>query len=108
LLTNRRHFLAGAGASAAALSLVPAGAFAQTGGGSAGDRALAALCESVLSGDLLVSPFDATLLGLDVGDRAPLRAQLGPGGKAGDLAASRHSQAMLEAVRAFRTCSNSG
>ena len=95
--TNRRQFLAGTGASAVVLSFAPAIALAQTGD----DKAVAALCESVLSGDLLVSPFDATLLGLDVGDRAPLRAQLGPGGKAGDLAASRHNKAMLEAARAI-------
>ncbi len=97
--TDRRQFIAGAGASAFALSFSPASALAQTGGGSAGDRAVAALCDSVLSGDLLISPFDATLAGLDVGDRAPLRAQLGPAGKAGDIAASRHAKAMLDLAR---------
>ncbi len=98
---DRRQFLAGTGASAVALSFAPASALAQTGSGSAGDRAIAALCDRVLSGDLLISPFDATLLGLDVGDRAPLRAELGPAGKAVDLAASRHNKAMLEAARAI-------
>ncbi|MBM3596267.1 MAG: DUF885 family protein, partial [Alphaproteobacteria bacterium] len=99
--TDRRKFLAGAGASALALSFAPDSALAQTGGGSAGDRAVAALCDQVLSGDLLIGPFDATLLGLDVGDRAPLRRLLGPGGKADDLARACHAKAMLEAVRAI-------
>lgn len=99
--TDRRHFLAGAGASAALLSFAPGSALAQTGVGSAGDRAVAALCDRILSGDLLIGPFDATLLGLDVGDRAPLRGLLGPGGKADDLARDRHARAMLEAVRAI-------
>jgi uncharacterized protein (DUF885 family) len=97
LRTDRRQFLAGAGVSALAFTFAPGAVLAQTGG----DKAVAALCESILAGDLLNSPFDATLLGLDVGDRAPLRAQLGPAGKAGDLAASRHNRAMLEAVRAI-------
>ncbi len=96
MLTNRRHFLAGAGAVGLAAAF-PLRAIAQTGG----DKAFAALCQRVLEGDMLVSPFDATLLGLDVGDRAPLRAQLGPAGKAGDIAASRHARGMLAAVRGF-------
>jgi uncharacterized protein (DUF885 family) len=90
-------FLAGAGASVVALSFAPGSVLAQTGG----DKAVAALCDRILTGDLLLSPFDATLLGLDVSERAPLRAQLGPAGKARDIAASRHASAMLEAVRAI-------
>jgi len=97
LLSDRRQFLAGTSAALLASTTLAGRAIAQTGG----DKAMAALCDRVLSGDLLINPFDATLLGLDVGDRAPLRAQLGPSGVAGDLAASRHNKAMLEAVRAI-------
>lgn len=97
MLTDRRQFLAGTGAALLAFTTLAGRALAQTGG----DKAMAAVCDRVLSGDLLINPFDATLLGLDVGDRAPLRAQLGPSGVAGDLAASRHNKAMLEAVRAI-------
>lgn len=93
--TDRRQFLAGAGAGAIALSFAPGFALAQT----SGDRAVAALCDRILTGDLLIGPLDATLLGLDVGDRAALRAELGPAGKAEDIARSRHATAMLETVR---------
>ena len=77
-----------------ALAFAPGKLLAQTGG----DKAVAALCDQVLAGDLLIGPLDATLLGLDVGERAPLRAQLGPAGKADDLAKNRHARAMLSAA----------
>ena len=95
--TDRRKFLAGAGVGAMALAFAPGKLLAQTGG----DKAVAALCDQVLAGDLLIGPLDATLLGLDVGERAPLRAQLGPAGKADDLAKNRHARAMLSAAEAI-------
>ena len=95
--TDRRKFLAGAGVGAMALAFAPGKLLAQTGG----DKAVAALCDQVLAGDLLIGPLDATLLGLDVGERAPMRAQLGPAGKADDLAKNRHARAMLSAAEAI-------
>lgn len=95
--TDRRQFLAGAGAAALIASAFPARAFALTDA----DKSFAVLCDRILSGDVLIDPVGATFLGLDTGDRAPLRAKLGPAGKAGDLAASRHARTMLSQVRAF-------
>jgi uncharacterized protein (DUF885 family) len=97
LHTNRRQFLAGAGGAALVASSFPAKAFAQTGA----DKAFAALCDRILAGDVLLDPVGATFLGLDAGDRAPLRAKLGPAGKAGDLAAGRHARTMLAQVWGF-------
>ncbi len=95
--TSRRHFLAGTGVAALAVSVLPATAFAQA----SGDKAFSALCDRILDGDMLLSPLGATFAGLDVGERAPLRAQLGPAGKAADLAGGRHARAMLAAVKSF-------
>ncbi|MCB2049115.1 MAG: DUF885 family protein [Novosphingobium sp.] len=97
LHTDRRRFLAGASAAAVAATAFPRIAFAQTGG----DKAVAALCDRILAGDVLIDPVQATFLGLDVGDRSALRAQLGPAGKASDIAASRHARSMLADLRAI-------
>ncbi len=99
--TDRRQFLVGAGAALLASTSLAGRAFAQTGG----DKGFAALCDRILGGDILLDPMGATFLGLDTGDRAALRAKLGAGGKAGDLAGSRHARTMLQAARAFDSAS---
>ena len=71
---DRRYFLA-SGAAMAAASALPPIAGAQPAAGSA-DAALDRLLEGFFYQDLADSPQRAASLGLDVGDRAPMRRRL--------------------------------
>jgi uncharacterized protein (DUF885 family) len=103
--SDRRQFIAGAAASLLASTTLAPRSLAQSGSGTGGDEGFAALCDRVLAGDLLLDPVGASFLGLDTGDRAPLRARLGATGKAGDLAAGRHARTMLQAAKSFDAAS---
>lgn len=94
---HRRDFLAGTGAMAVAAGLWPRLALAAT----PADDALARVVETIFAGDNALNPGNMTALGLDVGEHAVARSQLGPYGKAGDIAAARHARAMLARVEAI-------
>jgi uncharacterized protein (DUF885 family) len=94
---DRRQFVAASGA-AAAFSLLPASALAQTG---SGDAALNALFDKIFMEALQNSPELASSLGLDKGPNAALKGQLSPNTAAertSDLARTERALAALRAV----------
>ncbi|MFM9936910.1 MAG: DUF885 family protein, partial [Novosphingobium sp.] len=95
---ERREFLGGATAAAVAWGLTwPAGALAQ---GSA-DPAFAALVDRLFYDNLLLTPGNATSLGLDSGVRAALRSRLGDNSEAGREAEIAFDQRALAQIRGF-------
>ena len=95
---ERRDFLLGAGAAALAAGL-PARVFAADGAAS-GDAAFAALADRLFYDNLLLTPNNATSLGLDTGVREGLRYRLDDRSEAGRAATRAFDKAALAAVRA--------
>ena len=96
---DRRHFLAGAGATATAFAAEPMWA---KGLARNADRALLTLLDAIFQDGITHSPEFATSLGLDKGRLAPLRGLLSPPTAAErhrDLARARRWQARLGAIR---------
>lgn len=92
---ERREFLGGAAASAAAWGLTwPTGALAE---GSA-DAAFASLVDRLFYDNLVLNPGNATSLGLDTGVRASLRTKLAdnsPAGHSAEIAFNRRALAQV-------------
>ena len=104
-MLDRRTFLASSTAIGA-LALIPTAAtFAQPAAANARDRALDALLSRWFQDDLREKPTFATNLGLDVGELAPLRAQLGDA-SAEDAAEDRAR--VIERDRAIRAFGRNG
>lgn len=100
---SRRRTLATLGAGAAGLALagrVPAAAAAKPATGQAGAEALLV---SVADNLLAHSPEGATYLGIDTGERAAMRGQLGDRSSAGVGALADTLKADVARVRAFDT-----
>ena len=96
---DRRNFIAGAGAAAAAFAAEPVWA---KGFALNGDKALLALLDAMFNDSITHSPEFATSLGLDKGKLAPLRAQLSnysPAQRRIDLARGQRWQARLNAIK---------
>ncbi len=96
---DRRHFLAGAGATAAAFAAEPIWA---KGLARNADKALLALLDAMFQDGIVHSPESATSLGLDKGRLAPLRGLLTPPTAAErhrDLVRARRWQARIGAIR---------
>ncbi len=96
---DRRNFIAGAGAAAAAFAAEPLWA---KGLALNADKALLALLEAMFNDAIAHSPEFATSLGLDKGLRAPLRGMLSnasPAQRQIDLARGQRWQARLKAIR---------
>ena len=96
---DRRHFLAGSGAVAAAFAAEPLWA---KGLALNADKALLALLDAMFQDGIAHSPEFATSLGLDKGRLAPLRSMLSPATAAerhSDLARSRRWQARLKVIK---------
>ena len=96
---DRRHFLAGAGATAAAFAAEPIWA---KGLARNADQALLALLDAMFQDGIAHSPESATSLGLDKGRLAPLRGLLTPPTAAErhrDLVRARRWQARIGAIR---------
>ncbi len=96
---DRRHFLAGAGATAAAFAAEPIWA---KGLARNADQALLALLDAMFQDGIAHSPESATSLGLDKGRLAPLRGLLTPPTateRHRDLVRARRWQARIGAIR---------
>ncbi|WP_225206799.1 DUF885 domain-containing protein [Novosphingobium huizhouense] len=95
---ERRQFLAYSGSAVAALGLSwPMRVLAE---GSA-DQALNALLDKIFYDELLLSPEQATSMGLDTGPRRELRARLSDSSEAGRDAAEAFTREALRKIRAF-------
>ncbi|MEI6643275.1 MAG: DUF885 family protein [Novosphingobium sp.] len=95
---ERREFLAGAGAAAFAAWMPSASAAAAPAG--PGDAAFAALADRLFYENLLLTPTNATGLGLDNGVREGLRYRLDDNSPAGKEARRAFNRAALAQVRA--------
>ena len=93
---DRRHFLAGSGAAAMAISLEPGLALAQT----SGDEALRGIIDTIFAGEMQLSPMSQTSLGLDSGVNSWARSRLDDYSLAGDAAAARLSRRRLADIKA--------
>ncbi len=97
---ERREFLAGAGVAAAAWGLIwPASAPASALAAGSADADFAALVDRLFYESLLLTPINATNLGLDTGARAGLRFRLDDKTEAGKAAMQALDRAALAAVR---------
>jgi uncharacterized protein (DUF885 family) len=95
---DRRAFIASSGAAALVAAVLPEAASGQTG---SGDAALNALFERIFQENVANSPEQATSLGLDRGENAPLKHRLSPRTleeRFRQLARTRQALAALEAV----------
>ena len=100
---SRRQTLATLGAGAAGIAIAgPAAAEAIANAGRTTPPA-AALLDSIADNLLKLSPEGATGLGIDTGDRAAMRAQLGDRSAAGMTAVSDTLKADVARIRAFKT-----
>jgi uncharacterized protein (DUF885 family) len=95
MTTNRREFIAGTGALIAALAHL--GARASTGANSAVEQLLADLAEELLAD----YPENATMLGIDTGRRAVLKARLTDRSAAGQETIARRVASQIERLRAI-------
>jgi uncharacterized protein (DUF885 family) len=95
---ERREFLVGAGAAAAAWGLSwPQGALAQT----SGDAAFNTLLDRIFAEQVVASPEFATSLGLDKGANAGLKSRLDDRSAAKRLSSQVNNRAALARIRAF-------
>ncbi|NML94238.1 DUF885 domain-containing protein [Novosphingobium olei] len=95
---ERRDFLAFSGSAVAALGLSwPARLLAQ---GTA-DAALNALLDRIFYDELLISPEQATSMGLDTGPRRELRSRLSDSSEAGQDMAEAFNRKALQQIRSF-------
>ncbi|AMU91231.1 twin-arginine translocation pathway signal [Sphingopyxis macrogoltabida] len=97
---SRRHTLAGLGAGAAGLVMTGPAAALET---AAPKNDAQKLLDSVADNLLAHSPEGATSLGIDTGDRAAMRGQLGDRSPAGQQALAATLKADLARVRAIDT-----
>lgn len=105
MTTTRRDLLA-AGASALALSALPARALsatgAATGAATQADARAEALLAQMAEAMLADAPETASGLGIDTGARAPLKARLGDKSPAGQARIAAHARDRLARLRAIR------
>ena len=105
MTTTRRDLLA-AGASALALSALPARALAATGtatgAATEADARAEALLAQMAEAMLADAPETASGLGIDTGARAPLKARLGDKSPAGQARIAAHVRDRLARLRAIR------
>ena len=105
MTTTRRDLLA-AGASALALSALPARALSATGAATGAAAQAAARAEALLAqmaeAMLADAPETASGLGSDTGARAPLKARLGDKSPAGQARIAAHVRDRLARLRAIR------
>ncbi len=105
MTTTRRDLLA-AGASALALSALPARALAATraatGPATEADARAEALLAQMAEAMLADAPETASGLGIDTGARAPLKARLGDKSPAGQARIAAHVRDRLARLRAIR------
>lgn len=105
MTTTRRDLLA-AGASALALSALPARALAATGAATRpateADARAEALLAQMAEAMLADAPETASGLGIDTGARAPLKARLGDKSPAGQARIAAHVRDRLARLRAIR------
>ena len=101
MTTTRRDLLA-AGASALALSALPARVLAATGPATEADARAEALLAQMAEAMLADAPETASGLGIDTGARAPLKARLGDKSPAGQARIAAHVRDRLARLRAIR------
>lgn len=105
MTTTRRDLLA-AGASALALSALPARALAATGAATGpangADARAEALLAQMAEAMLADAPETASGLGIDIGARAPLKARLGDKSPAGQARIAAHVRDRLARLRAIK------
>ncbi|WP_394438914.1 DUF885 domain-containing protein [Sphingobium naphthae] len=101
MTTTRRDLLA-AGASALALSALPARALAATGTANGADARAEALLAQMAEAMLADAPETASGLGIDTGARAPLKARLGDKSPAGQVRITAHVRDRLARLRAIK------
>ena len=105
MTTPRRDLLA-AGASALALSALPARALAATGAATGpangADARAEALLAQMAEAMLADAPETASGLGIDIGARAPLKARLGDKSPAGQARIAAHVRDRLARLRAIK------
>lgn len=95
---ERRQFLVGAGAAAAAWGLHwPEGAFAQV----SGDAAFNALLDRIFAAQVIASPEVASALGLDKGTNAALKSRLNDRSDAMRVATQAANRNALAQIKAF-------
>ncbi|MBL0914721.1 MAG: DUF885 domain-containing protein [Sphingopyxis sp.] len=100
---SRRQTLATLGAGAAGIAIAAPSAAETIATTARVKTPAAALLDSIADNLLKLSPEGATGLGIDTGDRAAMRAQLGDRSAAGQTATADTLKADVARIRAFRT-----
>ena len=100
---SRRQTLATLGAGAAGIAIAAPAAAETVAAATSAKSPAGTLLDSIADNLLKLSPESATGLGIDTGDRAAMRAQLGDRSAAGQAAVANTLKADVARIRAFKT-----